>query len=426
MAMIRGTMLVGMVSAGCGDGGGAKCLPDTASSCDSGLEADADSDADADADADADSDADADAEFTVSVGAHPCAGNRTDALWMDSSNVGYVGCGTTVPGVGLFTTEDGGREWLSVGADADGTGPFDAYRVNHVWRDPGDGNLYVSGNHTETDARVVSVGVDGSIANVWSNGTTYDYSFTVGSYAAGGDVAVAESLTGNGLVIAARGGAWVSGYGWWTTAGFDGLQILDLVAAGESIVGVGSTIGHPPVVYLPPRAWSFATLTDDGYMANLWEVVLLADGVDSFNGELWDVDADSEGRLVAGGVNQDLGEGVVFSIGSDWATNGYEQTGWTAVNVGDVLGRDDPTWVRGVCRDGQRVVAVGEYSRRSDGFVLLSTDGGTTFKDQTESVFASMPEGSSLGALHRCQFADASTLAVAGADGTFIRFSWGT
>ena len=32
---------------------------------------------------------------------HPCIGNRTDAMWFDDANTGFVGCGSTTIGYGL-------------------------------------------------------------------------------------------------------------------------------------------------------------------------------------------------------------------------------------------------------------------------------------------------------------------------------------
>jgi hypothetical protein len=235
---------------------------------------------------------------------------------------------------------------------------------------------------------------------------------------------VAESLTGNGLVVSVDGGEWVSGYGWWNTAGFAGLQILDMTSANGSIIGVGSTISHPPVVYLPPQEWSFATLSsaDDEYMTNLWDVVQLAEGIGEFGGELWDVASGSDGSIAIAGVNQDAGQGMVYSIGSDWASSGYDSTGWNAFNVSTLLGTEYPTWTRGVCRNGDSIVAVGEYSSLGDGFVIRSDDGGLSFTDLTTDVQAALPETAGLGPVHRCQFGPDGTFFVAGADGIFIRY----
>ena len=418
-----------LVVAGCGDGGKGGCVEDSGTSCDSGTaddtgeaDADSDSDADADADSDADSDADADADGEFTVHFHPCAGNRTDALWMDDLEYGFVGCGTTADGTGLFATSDGGATWGAVSDTTSGTAFFEAFRVNHLWRDGSDGPLYVSGNHTGDDQRVVTLSRARVRGEVWNNGSTYDYSFTAGSYAAAGGVRIAESLTGNGLVVSVDGGDWISGYGWWSTAGFAGLQILDMTAAHDSIVGIGSTIAHPPVVYLPPRAWDFASLSGGEFMTNLWDVVQLSDGPDEFGGELWDVASDSAGNIAVAGVNQDAGQGMVYSIGSDWTDSGYEADNWTKFNVADLLGTDHSTWTRGVCRSGSTVVAVGEFSSLGDGFILRSEDGGSTFSDLTVEAEVSLPAGASMGPLHRCQLHSSGAFVVTGADGIFVRY----
>ena len=412
-------------------GGKGDCVEDSGTSCDSGGagdsgEADADTDTDTDTDTDSDVDTDADADGTFSVTYHPCTGNRTDALWVDDQSTAFVGCGTTTTGTGLFTTSDGGDTWAPFSEASAGTAFFEAFRVDHLWRNPEDDLLYVSGNHTSDDYRVVSLDEGMNVGEVWSNGPTYDYSFTAGSYAAAGGVRIAESLTGNGLVVSVGGADWKSAYGWWNTAGHPGLQILDMAVADGSIVGVGSTIAYPPVVYLPARTWDFASsASSDEYVSDMWEVVQLADGFDEFGGELWDIATDGDGAISVAGVNQDAGQGMVYSVGSNWDLVGYDSDNWITFNVATLLGTDHPTWTRGVCRSGQDVVAVGEYSSLGDGFILTSGDGGASFTDRTEEVLASLPGSAGLGPVHRCQIFDDGSFFVAGADGVFVRYITG-
>ena len=382
---------------------------DSGASCDSGSPPDADADSDTDADTDADVDLIDDALLSFSVVVHPCAGNRTDALWVDDGGA-YVGCGTTTTGTGLFTSSSSGTEWAEVSG-------FEDFRVNNLWRAEGGGPLYVSGNSTVGDGRVLSIG--DTTESVWDNGSTSEMSFSVGAFARGSDgVAVAESLTGNGVVVQSSGTDWLSGYGWWGTAGHSAVQILDLDTADGAVVGVGNVISQPPTVYLPPREWDFgAVMGADGRADGLWEIVELSD---DFGGELWDIDGDAHG-LAVGGVNQDDGHGVVWTIGSDWSSTAYSPSAWQYTDVRDVLGAASPTWVRGVCRRGDRVAAVGEYSSLGDGFVLISQDGGDTFADRSGEVSDAMPMGMGLGPIHRCQFSSDGRLYAGGSDGVFVR-----
>ena len=153
-------------------------------------------------------------------------------------------------------------------------------------------------------------------------------------------------------------------------------------------------------------------------------MVQLSEGPDAFNGELWDIATDAAGNVAVAGVDHAAAHGMVYSIGTQWSDDGYDASGWHAFNVAEILGASRATWARGVCREGPHVVAVGEFSALGDGFMIRSRDGGRTFTDVTPDVVAALPSGASLGPLHRCQFADPTTVVAAGADGAFVRYSW--
>ena len=70
---------------------------------------------------------------------------------------------------------------------------------------------------------------------------------------------------------------------------------------------------------------------------------------------------------------------------------------------------DAPTWVHGVCRNGDMVVVVGSLSTRGEGVVLRSSDGGASFEDISPADAPSLSE---------CVI-DADTLFVTGAGGYF-------
>lgn len=321
---------------------------------------------------------------TWSVSTHPCVGNRTDAMWWDDADTVWVGCGSTTVGYGLFRSTDGGQGWEEIAPAQLG-----AFRVSSLQR-ADDGLLYVAGIDTESKNRVMSLTGDGPADLVWEAGDQLWNSFHVGTFRRNPDgVAIAESLTGTGLVWrGADGDPFVDGSGWSTNG--TSYQILDLAVHGAGFYGVGSTIATPPHVFLPHKLDPLQ-----------FTPVQLAD----WSGELWGVDVDN-GGIVVGGVNQDDDIGMVFVSGAD----PEDADGWANLDVSTLLG-GDPTWIRGVCRAGQLIAAVGEYTMRSDPILLVSADGGATWIDWA----GSLPSGA--GALHKCELWSGGRLAVTGQDG---------
>jgi hypothetical protein len=319
--------------------------------------------------------------------AHPCFGNRTDAMWFDDRDTVWVGCGSTTEGTGLFRSDDGGATWRS--AD-----PFFAdFRVSSIQR-AADGALYVAGTDTASAARVAAIGADGAISVVHAAGSLAATTFHVGTFRRSpAGLMVAESLTGAGLLVGEAPGAFQDASGW--AAGAGSFQILDLAVHGDAFYGVGSTISQPPYVYLPPAGGQ--TAADFRF-----EILELSAGPMPFDGELWGLAVDDGGVLV-GGVDQDHDVGWVFWTGADpWA-------GVDGVQVSALLGTDDPTWVRGVCKEGATLVAVGEYSRRGEGLVIRSDDGGATWSDVTPD---------SAPPVSKCALFDGE-LVITGAEGLF-------
>ena len=78
---------------------------------------------------------------------HPCIGNRTDAMWFDDANTGFVGCGSTTIGYGLYTTTDGGTTWDAVPSV---NNILDSMRVGSIQR-ASNGNLYIGGTGAPDD-----------------------------------------------------------------------------------------------------------------------------------------------------------------------------------------------------------------------------------------------------------------------------------
>jgi len=324
--------------------------------------------------------------------AHPCVGNRTDALWLDDAEVAWVGCGSTTEGHGAYTTSDGGGSWEPVQTDPNGC--LEPFRVTDISRSA-DGLLYFAGTRPSGGQRVVSVDADGTLAEVFVDQDGVPSGFQVGTFRRASDgFAVAESLTGADLVYRTGDQAeWQDGAGWSTAGGSH--QLLDLEVYDGDFYGCGSTIAEPPLVFLPP------TEVAGGFSL---DPVQLATGLAEYSGELWGIDVDADG-VVVGGTNQDRNVGMVYVSGDD----PHDSGDWAAFDV-STLYPDDPSWIRGVCRGAGRMVAVGELSMAGSGLVLLSEDQGSTWEDLS-------PEGAP--PLFQCQVLDDGSFGVAGANGFF-------
>jgi len=327
---------------------------------------------------------------------HTCYGDGVDAMWFDADEQNlWVGCGTNTEGYGLHHSPDRGETWPEVNTD-----PRNAVggRVNAISRS-GDGRLYVAGESLLGN-QVVSLDTSAAtyaVEPVYDAGSSFSDVQLAGSFARNDDgVAVVEAL--NGTQIAVRWsdtGPWIDASGW---AGGASVQMQDLQVHDNEFYGTGSTMGQAPMVFLPPRN---GHVEADGFML---VVVELSDWAI----ELRNLDIDSSGGLVAGGVDHGAASGTIYVSGDD----PYDADDWREVYLEDFMG-DDPTWIDGVCRHGDLVAAVGRYSTNNDPIALLSEDGGETWRDLTiELTDAWTP------ALYRCDFLDGGdTLAVAGGDG---------
>ncbi len=344
------------------------------------------------------------------VSAHPCVGNRTDALWCDDDQTCFAGCGTTTTGFGLFATTDGGATW-SAPATTPG-GFFDTGRVNDIWRGA-TGSLFISGEFPNSTA-VVAMDAAGMISEVYTRGNMVGNSFTVGNFRrASNGYAIAESLNGSGVLTREMDGgdptaSWTSARFWADGDADDtafGVQILDMAVFNDQFWAVGSTISQPPIVFTPK--WVAGDF-DFG-------IVPLVSGLAAFDGEMWGIDVNADG-VVVGGVNQGRDVGMIFTL-----TSGDDETDATAWKSFDVstLFAGAKTWVTDVCRAPNNVVyATGRESAQGWGFVLRSADGGTTFTDISPYDSTGNPVFDDVS---RCQsFSDG--VIVVGAGGMFARF----
>ena len=194
------------------------------------------------------------------------------------------------------------------------------------------------------------------------------------------------------------------------------LLCLQMIVVNDQVVGAGSTISKPPVVYLPPRTWEFATDSDgDEYVDQMWETVILATGFSEYSGECWGIGGNEDG-LVAACVNQDADVGMVYTIGADWESNGYDASNWTSTDVSELVSASvdmgHSTWAAGACRGPDNfVAAVGRDSQTDEGWVITSKDGGTNWTEHTADIATAY--GGSFGPIIRCQVVD-GTLVVGG------------
>lgn len=336
-----------------------------------------------------------------SVSEHPCMGTSTDAMWFEDATTGWVGCGATRDGYGLYSTTNAGRSWQKV------SGVVESMRVTSISRAP-DGRLFVGGTGN-AGLRVATVSGSSSKA-FYSKPEKKAQSwqtFQVGSFQVDGrGRAVSESLTGSDVMFWPNAsGASVTaeqasnGHGWWTTTDLadGGAQILDLEVYNDTFYGVGSTINQPPYFYFDSKGEGF------GLKAVRLDSVAPA----PFKGEVWDLSIDSAGGMVAAGVNQDKNLGVLwFSTGDVSSAEGWRYR--------DAGVSHTPTRFYGACRDGKNIAAVGDYSQLGHALLMRSSDGGDTWKLHDPPATDKGPRGP----LSRCQFVE-EKLYVTGSDGLF-------
>ena len=138
-------------------------------------------------------------------------------------------------------------------------------------------------------------------------------------------------------------------------------------------------------------------------------VNLAGDGLGAFIGEVWDIAIDDQGDFLLAGVNQDIDIGTIWF---NTSPNPSSIEDWNLVNIDALLSIDENNATRfyGACRDGDRLLAVGDYSQRSIGMAMLSTDGGASWIEATADQ--------DLPPLSKCQFIN-GTAYIVGASGLF-------
>lgn len=335
------------------------------------------------------------------IHSHSCDGaNRTDALLVEDDGTMWVGCGTNTGGTGLHRSTDGGVTWAAVKTKP--SNMLNSFRINGIARGD-DGLLYAAGTGNST--MVVSLDTTSSpmpLKQVLVPGGQIGQSFTVGtlSVLSEGRIFV-ESETGHDALYRPSASTSSAAADWtdasaWTTDG-KGYQMMGSTVYNGRLYGSGATISEPPYVFLPAR--------ESG--AEVWkhEVVKLSS---FWKGELWGIAAGAN-KVVAVGVDQLNHVGKILVSGAD----PYVADDYTEHDLPDIVGEGDPgTWARGTCLRGDRVVVVGERQPLAahSGLVMLSDDGGATFKDIT-------PKDDVTGSVSKCHIAADNTVTVAGGTG---------
>ena len=337
---------------------------------------------------------------------HPCVGNRTDAMWFDDESTGFVGCGSTPEGYGLYQTTDGGLSWSSTASTNDFLAGM---RVNSISR-ASDGKLYIAGTGN-SGARVVSLDTSGTLGEFYlkpSSGAQTWQTFQVGTFRIDKDGrAVSESLTGSDVMYWSGAGVEpVDGYGWWNgVVEGNGAQILDLEIFDDRFYGVGSTISQPPYFY-------YEKADGMGDAFSFESIKLSGDGLSAFIGEVWDIDIDSGGDMLLSGVNESTNVGVLWFNDGDPTS----AASWNMLDVGPIIPVSDNNRTRfyGGCREGDLMMAVGDFSQRKEALAVLSTDGGSTW-----NLYGPPGRGAdAVGPLSKCQVLGDKVF-ITGADGFF-------
>jgi len=331
---------------------------------------------------------------------HTCYGDGVDVMFIDDDEqTMFIGCGSNADGYGLAYTPDRGETWPDY--DTEPRGALGS-RVTAIDRSA-DGLLYVAGQNLNGNDEVVTV--DTSVSP-WEVGTEFEAGSSIsevqfaGSFAVNSQgMAVVEALNGTQIAVRwSENGSWQDAAGW---AGGLSYQMQDMQVHNDAFYATGATMNDAPMLFLPPR---------NGHVeAEGFNMVVVE--LDSFAQEMRNLDVDADGNIVVGGIDHGLASGVIY-VSNDDPRDAYD---YTQVWVEDIL--SGPTWIDGVCRDGDLVAAVGRFSNNNDPIALLSEDGGDTWRDLTMEF-----NQSGIPSLYRCEFLDGGdTIAVAGASG-FLGF----
>lgn len=300
----------------------------------------------------------------------PCGGTKTDALWFDDKNTGFIGCGTNAAGEGLFKTTDGGMSWAS-------QRNFMGVRVDDVRRAP-DGKLYGSGLDSVDGFQVFQID-DAVPTNLKKVGLYKRSNNAFTSVGQGENIAVTadgqmfvDSLTGTQSAYRAAGAADFTELGTFLEEGLAdpdaaSRQMSQVVAFNNRFWAVGSTISEPGVVFVPSK------LAGATYHMKAVELQ-----PSSRDGEMHDLHVWSETSAIVVGFDQSTRYPFISRLDGE-AT---DPASWTYIDLADFnINFQGGLWNLHV--QGDRVVVVGQSFPGNDGFVLFSEDRGQSWVDIT-------------------------------------------
>lgn len=292
----------------------------------------------------------------------PCGGTKTNAMWFDDRDNGYIGCGENASGTGLFVTTDGGVTWTEELL-------FQEIRINDITRDAA-GNLYATG--TDTSGGPEAFMVDESGANRMPIGIYSASNNAFTSVGQGENIAVTDdgqlfidSLTGTQSAYRDVGEANFTELNTFLSGGLPSEQVSRVIAFNNRFWAVGSLINQPGTVYYPSPA------PTGNYEMNKIEVQ-----PSNQDGELHDIYLWSETSGLVCGFDQSQRFPLIYSLDGDPS----DINNWTKINLIDSgITYQGGAWKMSVI--GDVVVMVGQTFPNNHGFVVFSADRGLTWSD---------------------------------------------
>ncbi|MCB9853756.1 MAG: hypothetical protein H6819_11715 [Phycisphaerales bacterium] len=291
----------------------------------------------------------------------PCGGTKTNAMWFDDRENGFIGCGENASGTGLFVTKDGGLTWEE-------TLLFKNIRINDVTRAK-DGNLYATG--TDTSGGPEAFMIDESGANLTPVGIYSAGNNAFTSVGQGENIAVTDdgqifidSLTGTQTAYRDTGDTNFTELNFFITGGTSE-QVSRVIAFNNRFWAVGSLINQPGTVYYPtPSA------------TDRYEMTKLELQPSNQDGELHDIYLWSETSGLVCGFDQSQRFPLIYSLDGDPS----DINNWTKINLFDSgINYQGGAWKMSVV--GDVVVIVGQTFPNNHGFVVFSADRGKTWTD---------------------------------------------
>lgn len=306
---------------------------------------------------------------------NPCGSKGVPyGLYFRDRKQGWVGCGD---GAGLFATTDGGATFTRAH-------PSDNLYVFHIL-DDAQGRLLVCGHDYEPvqgDVLLYRQDPTGWTPLLWFTNKPSDRGGVVMSNCgrvapmADGTIVVASNTIGDISYTKDDGKTWTKAERYWEEAnlvpkGYGAHQLMELQAIDGRLYGSGSTMHEPPLLYTPSHAPNAQFFNMKKHVADSGTM-----------GEAWSMGSPDGGKTwVIGGRDERLSR---QASGFLFRTTDQGET-WAPATVDTAI---DSVLDIAFSADGKLGVAVGHrYPPASrGGFVLISEDGGATWKSQDVQV----------------------------------------